>query len=162
MVFGGIPFYLKLLQFIEKGPADDEADWAKFRESPAFRSWSGYVFEQVCLAHTRQIKRALGISGIITNTSSWNSETSEPGAQIDLVIDRKDGTISLCEMKYSEIEYVIDKKTDANLRHKRQAFIMKIKTGKAVYLVLVTSVGLKRNAYPDTVQHIATAEDLFS
>ncbi|MDR0652882.1 MAG: AAA family ATPase, partial [Synergistaceae bacterium] len=64
------PYTLFYLKFIEKGPTDDEAYWAKFRESPLFRSWSGYAFEQVCLAHTKQIKRALGISGIITNTSS--------------------------------------------------------------------------------------------
>jgi AAA+ ATPase superfamily predicted ATPase len=156
------PYTLFYLKFIEKGPADDEAHWAKFRESSAFRSWSGYAFEQVCLAHTKQIKRALGISGIITNTSSWNSETSDPGAQIDLVIDRGDGTISLCEMKYSETEYVIDKHTDANLRHKRQTFIAETKTRKAVHLVLVTSVGLKRNAYSDTVQYAVAAGDLFS
>jgi AAA+ ATPase superfamily predicted ATPase len=156
------PYTLFYLKFIENGPADDEAHWAKFRESQAFKSWSGYAFEQVCLAHVKQIKRALGISGIITNTSSWNSETSDPGAQIDLVIDRNDGTISLCEMKYSETEYTINKQTDANLRHKRQAFIAETKTSKAVHLVLVTSVGLKKNLYSDTVQFVVAAEDLFS
>jgi predicted AAA+ superfamily ATPase len=156
------PYTLFYLKFIEKSSADDEAHWAKFRESQAFRSWSGYAFEQICLAHTKHIKRALGISGVITSTSSWNSETTDPGAQIDLVIDRRDGTISLCEMKYSETEYAIDKKTAANIKHKRQAFIEETKTRKAVQLVLVTPVGLKRNIYSDTVQFVLTAEKLFS
>ena len=72
----------------------------------------GYTFEQVCLAHSGQIKQALGIAVISTETSSWRSRRSAPGAQVDLLIDRKDGIINLCEMKYSRVEYSISAKEE--------------------------------------------------
>jgi len=79
-------------------------------DSPKNRAWSGYAFEQVCLYHLPQIKKALGISGIETRSYSWKSVTPENGAQIDLVIDRRDGVINICEMKFSIGEFIIDKK----------------------------------------------------
>jgi hypothetical protein len=124
--------------------------------------WRGYAFEQVCLSHVRRIRIALGIDGVINHASSWRSEESSPGAQIDLVIDRNDGVISLCEMKYADEEYTLKKDEDAALRNRRNVFIAETGTKKAVQIVLVTPVGLSQGAYGQTVQTVVTEEDLFA
>jgi AAA+ ATPase superfamily predicted ATPase len=155
------PYTLFYLRIIARSPDDDKYYWAKYRESAGFRSWSGYAFEQVCLSHTMQLKKGLGVSGVISRTYSWRSAHSDPGAQIDLVIDRNDGVISLCEIKFSDSEYAITKEVDASLRRKREVFRNETRTKKAVQLVMVTLNGLKQNMYYDTIQAEVDAKDLF-
>ncbi|MCD8184055.1 MAG: ATP-binding protein [Bacteroides sp.] len=154
-------FTLFYFKFILKNRYKDEHFWTSSQESPVYRAWSGYAFEMLCLCHIRQIKKALGISGIQSLVSSWRSETSEEGAQIDLVIDRKDQTVNLCEMKYSIIEFAIDKKYDANLRNKQAAFLAETKTRKSIQLTFITTYGVKPNAYSSRVQSEVLLEDLF-
>lgn len=151
-------FYFK---FIQKNRYKDEHFWTTSLESPVHRAWSGYAFEMLCLCHIRQIKKALGISGVQSLVSSWRTESSEEGAQIDLVIDRKDQTVNLCEMKYSIAEFVIDKKYDAVLRNKLAAFLTETKTRKSIQLTFVTTYGVKNNAYSSRVQNEVLLEDLF-
>jgi uncharacterized protein len=143
-------FYLK---FIQNHQLTDVDFWKKTIDNPLYRAWSGYAFEQVCLYHLEQIKIALGISGIETNTSSWRSMTSENGAQIDLVIDRRDQTINLCEMKFSINKFSIDKKYDQDLRNKLGVFRSETKTRKAVFMTLITTFGLQENKYSGNVQN---------
>lgn len=83
--------------------------WSKIQPAPIYHSWSGLAFERVCLLHSEQIKKALGISGVITNEFSWRSVANyeHPGAQVDLLIDRGDKVINLCEIKYSDNPYTI-------------------------------------------------------
>lgn len=152
-------FYFK---FILKNRYKDEHFWTTSLDSPVHRAWSGYAFEMLCLWHIRQIKKALGISGVQSLVSSWCSETSEEGAQIDLVIDRKDQTVNLCEMKYSMADFVIDKKYDAVLRNKQAAFLSETKTRKSLHLTFVTTYGVKANAYSSHVQSQVLLEDLFA
>ncbi|MEI9956642.1 MAG: hypothetical protein WDM90_10160 [Ferruginibacter sp.] len=116
-------------------------------DSPAHRSWSGYAFEQVCLYHIEELKQALGIAAVETNTSSWRTSTLVNGAQIDLVIDRRDQVINLCEMKFSINPFTIDKKYDVELRNKIAAFKKETGTRKAVFLTMVTTFGLQQNNY---------------
>ncbi|GHU68813.1 hypothetical protein AGMMS49983_21750 [Clostridia bacterium] len=149
-------FYLKFME-----DSSDEHFWSTTMESGMRRAWSGYSFELVCLAHIAQIKSALGISGIHTDVSSWRSKTSDPGAQIDLVIDRADQVIDLCEMKYSNEMYPIDKAYDKKLRIKRSAFAEETKTRKALHQLMVTTYGLMPNAHKGNVQSEITMEDLF-
>ncbi len=104
------------------------------------------AFGQVCLAHLSQIKQALGISGIQTLTSGWRSH-AESGAQIDLVIDRRDQVVNLCEMKYSLSPFAIDKKYEAELRNKISVFQSETNTRKSVFLTFITTFGLKSNAH---------------
>jgi hypothetical protein len=115
----------------------------------------------LCLAHIAQIKKALGISGVQSLTSSWRSTISEEGAQIDLVIDRKDQTVNLCEMKYAQKEFVIDKKYDEVLRHKTAAFQEETQTRKSLLLTFVTTYGVKQNSYSGHIQKEVLLEDLF-
>ena len=116
------------------------------------------------MAHTQQIKAALGIAGVLSNVYSWRKEADETsdGAQIDLLIDRKDLVINLCEMKYSLSEYAIDAEYEQKLRNKKSAFIDATNTRKAVHLTMVTTFGIKANAHSGIVQNEITLEDLFS
>ena len=155
-------FYsLFYINYIKNTKPNDEHFWTNFVNSAKYRTWCGYAFEQVCMQHTAQIKQKLGISGVTTYSAAWRSKKSEPGAQIDLLIDRNDGIINLCEMKYSEDEFIIDKKQDENLRNKRAAFIRETKTRKSVHITMVTTFGVKRNEYWGTVQSEVKMNDLF-
>jgi len=153
-------FTLFHMSFIKGSHTDDPNYWMKKRETQSFRIWRGYAFEQVCLSHVRQIIRAIGVAGVITHIESWRSEKSDPGAQIDMLINRNDNVISLCEMKYTDAEFSITKKYAQELRNKRIVFIEETGTKKAVQIALITPVGIKRNDYYDIAQSIVTADDL--
>ena len=151
-------FYFK---FIQKNEYKDVHFWSTSIDSPQHRSCSGYVFEQVCLAHIDQIKRKLCISGLQCKTASWRSRTAEPGAQIDLLTERKDKVINLCEIKYSTEEFSIDKNYSQTLRNKVSAFREETKTRKAIHVTLVTTYGIKQNEYAGMVQNDVVMDDLF-
>ena len=154
-------FYFK---FIQQNENNDEHFWSASIDSAMHRAWSGLAFERLCMAHTQQIKAALGIAGVLSNVYSWRKEADEmsDGAQIDLLIDRKDQVINLCEMKYSLSEYAIDAEYEQKLRNKKSAFIDATNTRKAVHLTMVTTFGIKANAHSGIVQNEITLEDLFS
>ena len=154
-------FYFK---FIQQNENNDEHFWSASIDSAMHRAWSGLAFERLCMAHTQQIKAALGIAGVLSNVYSWRKEADEmsDGAQIDLLIDRKDQVINLCEMKYSLSEYAIDAEYEQKLRNKKSAFINATNTRKAVHLTMVTTFGIKVNAHSGIVQNEITLEDLFS
>ncbi len=154
-------FSLFHIKFIRGKKSFDKNYWLKMIDSPSHRTWSGYAFEQVCLAHLPQIKKALGISGVETETSSWKSMLSSNGAQIDLVIDRRDGVINICEMKFSISPFRIDKKYDAELRNKIGAFKSETQTRKSVFLTMVTTFGLQLNTYSGNVQNDLKMDLLF-
>jgi uncharacterized protein len=147
------------------GAGEGDGRWPRLRGTPSWAAWSGYAFENLCLKHVLQIKRALGISGIQADPSSWRHRAKTPdesGAQIDLLIDRRDGVINVCEMKFSENEFIIDKKYAAELRTKMEVFRRVSKTRKSLFLTLVTSFGIKANSYSEElVQNSITADALF-
>ena len=150
-------FYFNFL----KDNTFDEHYWTNFIENARHRAWSGYAFEQVCLSHLPQIKQKLGISGVLTNTYSWISNNKENGAQIDLVIERNDRVINLCEMKFATGEFTIDKKYAENLRNKRAVFKEETKTRKTLHITMITTYGVKRNQYWGSIQSEVTVNDLF-
>ena len=153
-------FYLK---FIEGTSVLDKDFWLNAIDNPQQRAWSGYAFEQVCLYHLQQIKQGLGISGIQTHTSSWRSSNSENGSQVDLVIDRRDQVVNLCEMKYSINPFVIDKKYGEELRNKIGTFKYETKTRKSIFLTLITTFGVQQNSYSaGLVQNSLTMDVLFN
>ena len=154
-------FYFK---FIQQNENNDEHFWSASIDSAMHRAWSGLAFERLCMAHTQQIKAALGIAGVLSNVYSWRKEADETsdGAQIDLLIDRKDQVVNLCEMKYSLSEYVIDAEYEQKLRNKKSVFIDATNTKKAVHLTMVTTFGIKANAYSGIVQNEVTLDDLFA
>lgn len=153
------PFTIFSLRFLED---DGPSSWMEYLNSPGYRAWSGLAFELVCLLHVRQIKQALGIAGVSTRESAWHSMRSEPGAQIDLLIDRADGVINLCEMKFCEGEFVIDAAYERTLRTKLETFSREASPGKALHTTMVTMDGVAFNAYKNVVTSEIRADDLFT
>ncbi|MCL1895507.1 MAG: AAA family ATPase [Clostridiales bacterium] len=155
------PFALFHLAFADKQKRFTEKYWLHYSTTPAHSAWSGYSFELVCLLHLPQIKRGLGISGVLTEASSWRSKKADPGAQIDLVLDRGDRIINLCEMKFTSDTYTIDKEYSRRLREKRTAFMEETGTRKAAHTTLLTTFGLSRNEYSAEILFSLTMDDLF-
>ena len=130
------------------------------------RFWCGLAFERVALQHEEQIKRKLGISGVITRTYGWRYVADGEdvvGAQVDLVIDRNDRVVNICEVKYRRGEelYSISDEEGRKLVNKREAYIRETGTTSAVHLTMVTVSGLKHNAAWNDVQSEVTLDDLF-
>lgn len=157
-------YSLFYLTFMESLGPNANADFSKMSDLPQYRSWSGYAYENICLNHIQQIRKALGIAGIFSTTSSFYAKNTSvmPGAQIDLLIDRGDNTVNLCEIKFSSSEYILTKKDIESLQNKKNAFIYHTKTKKHVFTSLITTFGAVNN--PHRVNHIdqlVTMEDLF-
>jgi len=156
------PFTLFHLTWMSSRRQGHEGFWSSLLGSGAYNAWSGYAFEQVCLAHIPQIMRALGIAGVLTSCSAWSSTDPDgDSAQIDLVIERADNVINLCEMKYCNNEFTINKKEDISLRNKRSVFERETRTRKAVHLILITTFGLKQGGYSSVFQAQVRMDDLF-
>ena len=148
---------------VDSASAGIEGFWMGTLESGPRRVWTGLAFELVCLLHLRQIRRSLGIGGVLCGAYSWRSAAEGvPGAQIDLVIDRADKVVDLCEMKWSESPYRIDKAEHEAIVRRKEAFIAETRTNKAVHCVLVASSGMERNKYSGAIQAVVTLDDLFS
>ena len=136
------------------------ASWENYLNSPGYYAWWGNAFEILCLNHINEIKRILGISGVETNVYAWRSKKTVPGAQIDLLIDRKDGIINLCEMKFSDAEFVVDKEIEDDLVHKREAFRTEVNPDKAIHITLISASGVKNGKYTSVVQRIIKGDEL--
>jgi uncharacterized protein len=154
-------FYLK---FIEHARAGGTGAWHKIASGQSYTSWSGFAFEAVCQKHVPQIKRALGIAGVYTEASGWHyiAPKGENGAQIDLLLDRRDHCINLCEMKFSATPFVIDKRYANQIQDKVTVFQRQTKTKKTLFPTLITTYGvLKNDHYTGLIQAEVLMKDLF-
>jgi AAA+ ATPase superfamily predicted ATPase len=154
-------FTLFYLKFMSDDIGRDERYWSNNYKRAALNTWRGNAFERVCLTHVMQIRDTLGIAGVSTATASWRSKKSDPGAQIDLLLDREDNVINVCEIKYAGGEFAIDKPYNLELRNKEEVFRRESKTRKALHTTMVTTFGLVHNAYRSEVQSEVTLDDLF-
>ena len=157
-------FTLFYFKFVKENLRKDEHFWSHAGTSPVRRVWEGLAFERVCLEHLPSIKAALGIAGVSASCSSWRqtSADGEPkGAQIDLVIDRDDRVVNLCEMKFTKGEYEIDADEADRLRNRIEALAKAVGPRGNVHLTLVTAGGLKRNKYSNLAQSVIALDDLF-
>ncbi len=155
-------FYLK---FIEHAKDTADGAWLRQYTTATYTTWSGLAFESVCQKHVRQIRRSLGIEGVLTNATAWRfvpgRETQ--GAQIDLLLDRQDRCINICEMKFSGSEFVIDKKYAAELDNKVNVFRNATNTKKTLFPTMITTYGTRRNEYYlGRIQAEIVMEDLFA
>ena len=158
------PFTLFHFRFLET-PSTDEHFWSSTLSSPAQAAWRGLAFERLCLLHLSQVRRALGVGSIHVEAYGWSfkgDETYPDGVQIDLVLERADNVINICEMKYSANVYAIDKAYDSALGRKIATFAGVTGTRKAIHLTLVTVNGLLRNQYSGRVQSEVVLADLFT
>ena len=161
-------FSLFHLSFVADNNGQDQQFWSNMRENPSRVAWRGYAFEQVCLHHIPQIKEAIGIKAVLSNVCSWSCPTftdkdGNPwqGTQIDLLIDRRDQVINICEMKYANDVYIIDKDYEERLRRRLSTFQHLTRTRKALHLTFITTYGLSRNTHSGNVQTEVTMGDLF-
>jgi uncharacterized protein len=144
-------FYFK---FIRNTTILDENNWINALESGRYQAWKGYAFEQVCLAHIRNIKKALGIQGVVSQTGAWQTPDVDGGTQIDLLIDRKDRVINIFELKFSENPFTIDRTYATQLSQKIAIFKEKTQTRKSVFLAMLTPFGVLSNAHASAMlQH---------
>ena len=153
------------LQFVEKHKLSKQKNtFLQIFNTPKYNVWTGYSFENICLIHHYQLSKALGISQIQHSFSSYRyrGDDSTRGMQIDLLIDRADGIINLCEMKFSSTKYKLNS-TDRNKWNERANNFTKVtKTHKTIFTILVTTYGLYNpKEQTDTVQNIVTIDDLF-
>ena len=158
------PFTLFHFRFLETS-STDEHFWSSTLSSPAQAAWRGLAFERLCLLHLPQVRRALGVGSIHVEAYGWSfkgDETYPDGVQIDLVLERADNVINICEMKYSANVYAIDKAYDSALGRKIATFAGVTGTRKAIHLTLVTANGLLRNQYSGRVQSEVVLADLFT
>jgi hypothetical protein len=154
-------FSLFYLTFMAGRKKHNENFWADTQGSGAANAWIGYAFERLCLSHVKQIKAALGIAGVASEVSAWRTSGKKGGGQIDLIIDRRDGIIDLCEMKYTSGPFAIDKSYAEKLTKRAELFRTVTGTKKALHTVMVTSDGIKPNSYSHVVQFEITLDELF-
>lgn len=155
-------FYFKFI----RGNASRSSDhWQRMVTTQTGRVWCGLAFERVCMAHIDQIKKALGISGVMSDVYAWRHDSgadNDYGTQIDLVIDRKDGVANICEVKYSAGKFAISREYAENLARKMEVFSELQGHRKSIFLTMITPCGVKGNEHSGIVQSEVTLDDLFA
>ena len=163
-------YTLFYFDFIRENVNGDEHFWTSQAGSSIHAGWAGRAFERVCMQHVCQIKDALGFSAVVSSVHSWSykgekdpvsGKTIHKGVQIDLLIDRNDDTINLCEMKYTNAEYTITEEEDEKIRNRKEAFVRETETEKTVLLTMITSFGLTPGGYSNDIHCQLTMADLF-
>jgi hypothetical protein len=155
-------FYLK---FIQDNKGAGSKIWEQLSKQSTYKAWSGYAYENIAMMHIPQIKAALGISGVFTRHSSWKFKGDDtlPGAQIDMVIDRADQIIHLCEAKFTQENYALTAAYSEQLRLKKMIFKEVTQTKKAIFTTLITTYpALKNRYYLEEVDHEITMDKLFA
>ena len=157
-------FTLFYFKFIADNATNNSHFWTNSLGKPNYNAWVGLAYERVCMQHEQQIKEALGIAGIETNVYSWTYRAKtdkEKGAQIDMLIDRGDDVINVCEMKFYKNKYSLSDKDLEDIQDRIGIFEAKTKTNKSVRPVMITSYGLVENENANEIIHQLTMADLF-
>jgi len=159
-------FYLRWIEpFKKKGMGAGKEYWQTKGKTQAAITWAGYAFETICFKHIDQIRQALELQAISCEIGSWRfippKGKKDPGAQIDLLFDREDGIVTLCEIKYSEKPFVLEKVDAKNIINKMEVFETHAPSKKQTLLALITTIGLKSNIWSEElIQNVVTLEDL--
>lgn len=140
---------------------EEEQYFSKNSRTSSLLTWQGLAFERVAMQHINQIKQCLGISGVSVDYYQWCSKEVPNGAQIDLILDRTDGIVNVCEMKFSSAPYVIKKAEYEKLQNRLFAFQTETQINKGLQLTFVTPLGLHPNEYANEVTQQVKLDDLF-
>ena len=154
-------FTLFYFHFMHNNNFHDEKFWTNTINNPQHNTWAGLSFEIVCMLHIKEIKKKLEVLGVQSSEFGWRSKKSEHAVQIDLVLDRADNIVNLCEIKYANIPFTIDKNYEEKLRMKVETFRQETMLRKAIHLLMITTFGIKQNKYSNIVQNEVTLDDLF-
>lgn len=141
----------------------DEESFRMLMHSSSYIAWQGRAFERVCMQHVRELKKALGIAGIISDVCAWQGKEKDgvPGAQIDLLIARSDNIVDLCEMKYTDQPYAITGRYWKTLENKRRRLAMEVPEKQSIHIVMVCPYGIKVNQFSDSVTRVVSLDSLF-
>ena len=162
-------FYLKWIEPVKTALTKKTLEahyWQEIQTTPEWYSWQGYAFESVCYKHLISIRKALKLSPR-SLPSTWryvpNQGSNGRGAQIDLLFDRADDAITLCEIKYTEEPFILTKDYVKNLLQKKTVFVERTQTKKQIFISFISANGLKNNYYADDlVTQVVTLDDLFN
>ena len=152
-------------KFIGENTRGETHFWSSNLDTGVYDNWVGQAFERVCLQHLEQIKKGMGLTVVISTAHSWSWKvpkgSDEPGVQIDLLIDRNDDVINLCEMKYSKAPYTVSSSDLAKMEYRKSVFKRETGTEKRVVLTMITTFGLTDNAYAADIPVKITMDSLF-
>ena len=138
--------------------------WLHSANQPAVNVWRGLAFERICLLHIVQIKEAIGVGGVLTHVFAWRHSPDADcprGAQIDLLIERADRVVNVCEIKFTQKPYLITREYNERLYRKVAVFSSATKTSLAPHLTMITTYGISRKGYLGAAQSEVTLADLF-
>ena len=158
-------YSLFYLTYIESLGKNSHTDFTQLSDLPKWKVWSGYAFENICLTHIQPIRKALSIAGMASSISSFIARPKDglPGTQIDLIIDRGDQAINICEIKFSISDYEVTKKDATNFQTKKKVFKYHTKTKKHLFLTLITTMGVIENTHKlNHIDQIVTLNDLYA
>lgn len=153
-------FCLFYLTFIDKAEVELHY-WSHHINTPTVNTWMGLTYERICMAHVGQIRHALRIDAISTLTYSWRSKSSQPAAQIDMIIERADRIVNICEVKYSLDEYELRKDEYEKICRRKNAFIQETGLRHTPWLTMITTEGVSRGKYSEMIQSQVCLDDLF-
>ena len=153
------PFCLFYLKFVKNSETINESFWSNNVNSQSIVSWRGFAFENVCFNHIKQIKEGLGISGVVSKQSAWIDQ--EDGVQIDLIIERKDNIVNMCEIKFYSDVFKVDKNYDMLLRKRVSVLSNHLLKKCAIHNTLITTYGIKDNEYKWSFNSVITMDNLF-
>ena len=156
-------FSLFYLRFLSESNFRNLLSWTSLQRTPRFYAWAGLAFENLAIVHLQQIKNSMGIGGVLTAAYAWrvvSTADGKRGAQIDLIIDRNDNTINLCEVKFSEGNFSISNDYEMDIRNKITRFASVSEKRKSIQVTLITTFGLERNSHSGVVQNVVTLDDL--
>ena len=157
-------YSLFYLRFIERHKDEGNDTWQSLSQTQTVKIWAGYAYENTCLKHLPQIKKALGISGIYTQSSTFfqKGNDEEKGVQIDLLLDRNDQIINLFEIKFYNTEFTLTEADARALRNQMRVFKEKTGTKKYLMMSLITTFGLQHNKHSlGLIEQALTMDDLF-
>jgi len=139
----------------------DNHYWRNLLGTPMQNTWYGLAYERVCMSHIQQVIYALRLDAIHTEFYSWRSKVSTPAAQIDIVIDRADGIVTICEVKYSKAEYSLTNSEYNKIMNRVEAFVQETKCKKGTQTIIITTRGMKPNGYSEISKRTVTLDDMF-
>ncbi|MCR5219786.1 MAG: hypothetical protein K6E31_02175 [bacterium] len=155
------PFCLFYLHFLQ-GRKKDERFWQQNVTAHPVVVWRGFAFENVCFNHIEQIKKALGISGVISSSSAWSKKSDdEVGTQIDLLIQRNDNVINMCEIKFYGGDFAVSKDYYKVLLRRQGILAAEVSPKISVHSTLITTFGLTHNEYSGAFTNVINLDDLF-
>ena len=156
------PFCIFFLRFVKGRQGMNEDFWEQNVKSQPIITWRGIAFENLCFNHIQQIKSALGIPGVASRQSAWSKRGDDiEGAQIDLLIDRNDNIINMCELKYYGDEFTVNKEYYKKLLHRQELLSAEIPKRYAIHNTLITTFGLTYNEYSGIFSNVITLDELF-